>query len=128
MNKPARDKKGRLLPGSTANPNGRLPNEDSWADAIRKVMASKEVEILLTNETGKEKRYHAVSHKGTIKSAIIGMMTAKALAGDLKAADMLIDRDVGKPSQHVKVDTVDINPLLEKLKDNEENTVIVDSD
>lgn len=115
-------------PGQSGNPKGRPPDEDCWAGAIKKVMDSTEVNIVLTNEEGKEKRYHAISKKGTIKNAIIGMMTAKALNGDLKATDMIMDRLEGKPSQHVKVDGLDHNVLLEKLKDNEEDNIPVTID
>lgn len=38
---PARDEQGRLLPGHTANPNGRPKREHSITDAIREIMDEK---------------------------------------------------------------------------------------
>lgn len=114
-------------PGNCANPNGRPKKGDSWADAIRQAMDSTEIEIILTNTEGKEKKFYAKSHNGTIKNAVVGMLVCKALGGDVKAAEMMMDRTDGKPAQKVQIDAEEINPLLEKLNSYDKNTTDIDN-
>ncbi len=40
-NKPARNDKGQLLPGNTANPNGRPPKNYSFTEMLRQIMDEK---------------------------------------------------------------------------------------
>lgn len=80
-NKPARNAKGQLLPGSTANPNGRPKDGTSLTDLLR-LQANVEI------EDGR-----------TYREVMMEMILQKAAKGDLKAAEMVFDRIEGKPHQ-----------------------------
>lgn len=82
-NKPKRNAKGQLLPGSTANPNGRKPSGETLTDLLRS-QASLE---LKPGETYRE--------------AVVKAIWKRAAAGDLKAAEIVFDRLEGKPHQTI---------------------------
>lgn len=79
-----RDEKGRMLPGSTANPNGRPPKGWTWADCIRE--AAEEV------IDGKQIKKHAA--KALVK---------EVLKGNVPAIKEFGDRIDGKAKDHVDV-------------------------
>ena len=79
----SRDSKGRLLPGSTANPRGRPPRGFSFAEAVRERV---DPEVLIT------------------RALEILDGADKKLA--LQAAKFLADRGWGKPIETVKLEAL----------------------
>lgn len=87
-NKPKRDEKGRLLPGGTANPNGR-PVE------------SKEKKL-----EKKAKREFIAEYKQELREAlpkISPVLIDKAVEGDMTAIKEVNDRVMGKAPQSTEV-------------------------
>ena len=105
-NKPERDEKGQLLPGNTANPNGR-PKETEEQKVIKK--ATKEF-----IKDYKEKLAEALPQ-------ISPVLIAAAISGDIKAIKEVNDRVMGKPEQKFEGD-IKINPIpiLEIKKDSKD--------
>lgn len=89
-NKPKRDEHGRLLPGNTANPNGRPP--DTEQDKIVKKA---------TKELIKEYKESLGEALPLIKPIII----AKALEGDMTAIKEIHDRVMDKAKQPTDITT-----------------------
>ena len=94
--------KGKIEPrwkkGETGNPNGRprkLPE-------LTKLMA----DILGDEKNGL-----------TTAERILKAIEAKALKGDIKAAEMLLDRGYGKPKQTQETNITSSEPLVIVLKE-----------
>jgi hypothetical protein len=102
--KPARDELGRLLPGHTANPNGR-PIETEEKKLIKK--AVKEI---------------VSEYKETLANALpnIGpVLLKKAIEGDITAIKEVHDRAMGKAEQKTDVTSGGeaLQPILVKFLD-----------
>jgi hypothetical protein len=80
-NKQERNEKGQLLPGSTANPNGRPPKGYSITEMMREMLAN----------------------KPEVKEAIGAMIAAKAMEGDQVAIKTLWQYMDGMPSQGLEL-------------------------
>ena len=90
-NKPKRDEQGRLLPGHTANPNGRPKGSVSVVSAIKRKLEEEYPEA--SNE---EKR--------TYLDEIVAKYFEKAIQdGDKNILRDLIDRIDGKPQQFTDI-------------------------
>ena len=90
-NKPKRDDKGRLLPGHTANPDGRPKGSVSVVSAIKRKLEEEYPEA--SNE---EKR--------TYLDEIVAKYFEKAIQdGDKNILRDLIDRIDGKPQQFTDI-------------------------
>jgi hypothetical protein len=101
-NKPARDENGRLLPGNTANPNGRPPLTE--ADKIKK----KAVDEFITEY--KEKLAESLP-------LISPVLIAKALEGDVPAIKEVHDRVMGKATQKLEMSGgLDLSVLENSIK------------
>jgi len=87
-NKPQRDKKGRLLPGSTANPNGRR-KETPETKAIKKVQKE-----LIADY--RQKLAEALPQ-------ISPVLIAKAISGDIQAIKEVHDRIMGRPPEDISL-------------------------
>lgn len=108
-NKPQRDENGRLLPGSTANPDGRPP-ETIEQKAVRKVLRG----VL---EDYKNRLAEALPELSYI-------LIEKAKSGDLGAIKEIHDRVMGKPHQTTESETthkgeISIRDLFDRTKDSE---------
>lgn len=94
-----RDERGRLLPGTRAvNPAGARARRVSLADVIARQLAD-------NPELGEQ---------------VIRSLVAKAIAGDTKATEMLLDRTDGKPLQRI-VQAESVASLLRAELEAEEN-------
>lgn len=104
---PERDSMGRLLPGHTANPNGRPKGTFSLVGMLK----AKLQEV----PEGDDKRSYA--------QRLIDNMVDAAVkdGGDLKAIVDIVDRVDGKPVQQVITAETDVNNILDGLH-NEYNT------
>lgn len=91
--KQERDEHGRLLPGNTANPNGRPKKGYSITEAFR-TMLSAEPEV---------------------KAQIVQSIKDKALAGDPAAIKMVWEYMDGKPKQPVVGGDEDDAPIEHKV-------------
>ena len=87
------NKSTQFKPGESGNPNGAPIKGNSWRDAVAEAMAE-----IPENEKG---------DKATFKKIICRVLRKKAVNGDLKAIDMLMDREDGKANQ-----TMDINETI----------------
>lgn len=106
-NRPLRDEKGRLLPGSTANPDGR-PVESAEKKLLKKAL----------NEMVEEYREKLAESLPLLSPVLI----AKALEGDIPAIKELNDRVMGKPQQDITSGGEKLpTPLLHVLHNNSSN-------
>lgn len=106
--KPARDEKGRLLPGGTANPHGKPKGTKHYATLIKEAL-----------KNGRVKYKDPISGEETIitkEQALIYNLTDKAVnhGGSLDAIEVVLDRIEGKPKTSIaigpddEVDSIDI--------------------
>jgi len=104
-NKPKRDDKGRLLPGHTANPNGRPKGSVSVVSAIKRKLEEEYPEA--SNE---EKR--------TYLDKIVSSYFEEIIEGkDKTLLKDIIDRVDGKPIQTNKIEgKIETNELEERNK------------
>jgi len=92
-------------PGESGNPSGRPKDKDSFAGILRELLDQREIEFTLTNKEGEEKKFYAKAPKGkTIKQILMAMQVSKALAGNDKAMDRVMERIEGKVAQAVKLE------------------------
>jgi len=90
LSKPLRDAKGRLLPGNSGNPRGKL--KDTPAKKIEK-KAVKELVAAYQQSLAEA------------LSKVSPVLVAKALKGDVAAIRELNDRAMGKPPQQTDITT-----------------------
>jgi hypothetical protein len=95
-NKPERDEKGRLLPGNTANPNGRPPGSLSITSEIKKKLQ----EI----PEGKEKTYLAYLIDQILKKAVI--------EGDQQTIKQIWNYIDGMPQQKTDITTEGVVKII----------------
>ena len=78
-----RDENGRFVKGQSGNPNGRprLDEEQRYLRTLRKALPEKDVR------------------------AIVAALVSRAKRGDSRAAQLLLEYAIGKPTQYVKTDT-----------------------
>lgn len=95
-NKPERNEKGQLLPGNTANPEGR-PQTTEEEKIVKKA----------TEQLVKEYKESLAQALPTISPVLI----KKAEEGDLGSIKEINDRVIGKADQKVDI-TTDGKPLL----------------
>jgi hypothetical protein len=112
-----RDGQGRFLPGNNANPNGRPPKGDSWADIRRELLAASKIKLSLTtpDKDGNFRQVTfelSVGDEKTFRHAILTREISKALAGDMFAIADLMDREEGRPRQSVNLGGQKDNPLM----------------
>lgn len=103
-NLPERDENGRLLPGNTANPNGRPKGSFSLVEMIKKKLQ----EI----PEGKDKTY--------AEYFIEQMMKKTVVEGDVSMMKDIINRVDGMPKQHIDANIntnpdSDVTPKQKKL-------------
>lgn len=92
-NKPVRDERGRLLPGNTANPNGRPVGSVSIIAELKKQLDE------IANED---------PQKRTKLVLLVNRMLLKAINdGDTQMIRDIIDRVHGKATQPIDVNTDD---------------------
>lgn len=89
-NKPERDENGRLLPGNTANPNGRPKGTVSITDAIRRKL--EEMAPLANNE---EKRTY-------LEVLIVRIMNKAIVDGDQQMITRIWNYIDGMPKQSIE--------------------------
>ena len=89
-NKPKRDENGRLLPGGTANPNGRPKGAVSVTEAIKRILQKE-----LPEATNEEKR--------TYLDQIVQKIMDKALSGDEKMLKNIWNYIDGMPQQSTDI-------------------------
>ena len=116
-NKPARDEKGRLLPGHTANPSGR-PKGRNWITTL--------AELAETKTRGGGGKARAVK--------ILENLLERA-ESDNAATNIVLERLAGKVTQHVDhtsggeplnasisfVDAIDVTPRPDELGEPKES-------
>jgi hypothetical protein len=115
-NKPERDEKGRLLPGNTANPNGRPLKSDAWATLYDEALSAQDINCtytVLVRERDREGHYTGnwveverkiqcdAGEKSTIRRLIVLQKITLAISGDLDAMKDIEDRERGKPKQAI---------------------------
>lgn len=107
-NKPERDEKGRLLPGNTANPNGRPAGSLSLVAMLK--------EELLKCPEGEKQSYAELLIKRILREALIN--------GDSVMVRDIVNRVDGLPKQVLALDPEDIITSLKieiKTRDGENN-------
>jgi hypothetical protein len=86
-------------PGESGNPGGR-PKRTPLTDACREVLAQ-------TIPSDSQARTYA--------QAIAEMLAAKALEGDIRAAQELADRAEGRPRQSVEIENTALRAAFERM-------------
>ena len=105
------EEKGQFKKGHTGNPNGRPIT--SISSILKKLGEAKEIafEVTVTDKNGNVKTEKGnIKSKKTINELVSVQLLKKAVSGDLKAIDMVLDRTEGKPKQ-----SVDLTSLGEKM-------------
>lgn len=92
-----RDSKGRLLPGHTANPNGRPKKDWTWAGLL-----VEEAEKIDDTDPEKTRK---------VKHAVVQAIVKKAAAGDVAAFKEIADRIDGKVPQGLEHTGEDGGPI-----------------
>ena len=77
------NKATQFKPGESGNPDGRPKKGNSWKDVLDEAMGQ-------THKVGGEEK--------TLKQIISDVLSKKALKGDLKAIEMIMNRLDGKPN------------------------------
>jgi len=100
--------------GQCGNPNGRPKGVKNTATVIRDFLKGK---LQGTDPyTGKKRKF-------TAKQIIVLKQIEKAIAGDLKSAEWIVDRIDGKPLQQQSVDMVaDNKMIIEIIGGNDEDS------
>lgn len=111
--KPARDEAGRLLPGNTANPNGRPLKENTFSDIARTLLSSKEIHIEYTypKDGALVKRSLNITSDNTINHSLVAALVKEGLDGNVNAIKELIDRTQGRAPQEINLGGQPNNPL-----------------
>jgi hypothetical protein len=92
-------------PGQSGNIHGRPKDKESFSGILRELLNQQKVEFTLINKDGKEKHFYAEAPEGkTIKQVLMAMQVSKALAGNDKAIDRVMERIEGKVAQSVKLE------------------------
>jgi hypothetical protein len=88
-----RDENGRFVKGHSGNPNGRKPKsvEEKYLAAIKKAVTQKEL------------------------TQIFQSMAARAKAGDVRAARLIVEYLIGKPDQNIFADLKNSGELLVRI-------------
>ena len=88
-------------PGQSGNPNGRPRKQDEWSDIINQYLDAKEInlETIVVDSNGVEypKKFSIKSSSQSLRHEIVFRMIHRALAGDQKMMNLLMDRTIGKP-------------------------------
>ena len=100
-NKPLRNEKGQLLPGNTANENGRPP-ETQEQKIIKKA----------TKELIKEYKDKLAEALPFIEPKLVAL----AISGDIQAIKEVHDRVMGKSEQHTDI-TTQGQPIIQLAKE-----------
>ncbi len=113
QSKPARDEAGRLLPGNTANPNGRPLKENTFSDIARTLLSSKEIHIEYTypKDGALVKRSLNITSDNTINHSLVAALVKEGLDGNVNAIKELIDRTQGRAPQDLNLGGQKDNPL-----------------
>jgi hypothetical protein len=82
----------QFKPGQSGNPNGRPKKGDSWADILNEAM-----DELIESED--------FQNKVSCKKAIAKVLAKRALKGDVKAIETIMERQEGKAKQTVDNNT-----------------------
>jgi len=90
-------------PGQSGNLNGRPKDSDSGIGILREIGDQKEIDIKLTGFDGEEKRILIQPEKGDLKRALMTMLYAKGLSGNLNAIKMILNRVYGKPREMIEI-------------------------
>jgi len=92
--------------GKSGNPNGRPKQEKCFSAIARQLLKAKRLDIscAFTNlKTGKlESKHFEIESEKTIYHALVAVLAAKGLGGDIKAIQELVDRVEGKALQVTK--------------------------
>jgi hypothetical protein len=83
---------GKFAPGNNANPNGRPKDGESWSGLMAEIGNR-------TGATGK-----------ALKEMVLEAVYSKALGGDLRAAELILDRIEGKAIAKVEQEFKDVTP------------------
>lgn len=87
-------------PGQSGNPHGRPRKQDEWSDIINQYLDAKEInlETIIVDPNGVEhsKKFTIKSKSESLRHELIFRVIHRALAGDPKSVNMLIDRTIGK--------------------------------
>jgi len=89
----------QFKPGNNANPKGRPKGSKSISDALRRIIDADEAKVVLSIN-GVEKTIE-LKAEGTIANGIATAMAQDALAGDIRAQQLIADRIEGKPNQSI---------------------------
>lgn len=99
-----RDKSGRILPGKTANPNGRPKKEHCFTDIARQLLGSKKINIEYTftqvNGTEKTAKFCMESDR-PIYHGLVCALIKEGMGGNVQAIKELIDRTEGKARESI---------------------------
>ena len=96
-------------PGNNANPRGRPKKADRWADRLGE-LSEREIEV---------KRSNGSTVMMSYRDAILEQMLIRASRGDVRAAQLVMEREAGKPLQKVEADVrnaYDMTELAEILE------------
>ena len=91
-----------FMPGVSGNPQGRPKDRKRYADTVRELLASKEVDVRVTDAKGKTQQIK-LSAEPDFYTLIALSQLKKAAKGDTQAAEQLIARAEGRPLSSLEV-------------------------
>jgi hypothetical protein len=107
------------------NRNGR-PKGTGWKQTLNRLLDGSHIHIEITNENGRktviDRRVDENSE--SLRQSIAAGIIVKALSGDLRASQIIMDRIEGKPAQ--KIDIVETKDELSEKLQKYIDTVVTD--
>ena len=103
MDTTEKKKTGFQLKPENINRNGRPRDDKSWGGIMRRVGIMNKAHVTLTSKDGRVKEFYVEAKDGqTLKEACVIMQYARALQGDPKALNLIMERTEGKVAQEMK--------------------------
>ncbi len=113
-----RNDKGQFTPNNIANPTGRPPKGDAWADIYNEILDSKDINLEITkiDDKGTKTKKINLTSKTTMRYALGVALLKEGLKGNVAAVKELSDRTAGKPPQSIAIKgDEDVNDAFQRI-------------
>ena len=94
----------QFKPGVSGNPNGRPKGSKSFAGAMKRLMSAQKLDMTWTiNGKEKKKKIDITGDYENFYDAIVAKQIEMAIGGDQRAADSIMSRMEGTPTQSINM-------------------------